>query len=717
MYYICYVLKNKKGSNDILQLLEEVKKVYDFPLNHAKDCENLAYHISNKTSERISGSTIKRLYGFVKTTSLPNKFTLNLLAKYIGFDDYNSFVEAIDPKPITTSFQTITNNYIENIKHRSGLNSNSWIKNVEGIIQLESFIQSNKTITAIIGEGGAGKSVLLTQFAEISTLKNRTTLFLSSFYLNKVTGNQTLKEWLGNEKVELLIIDGIEETAYNYAALRLFFIELLEFLASKPKALKVVISIRPFSWIKLSEFILKTESEKQWFNVNFKTQNPLQVCNIPLLNTDDVIKLLPQHFNESLLNFLRIPLFFQIYKQSENQAISNDWQLLNSFFKQKVWSTAHAFEKSLFFETILNGTDYGKLGSALNRKNIKELIVRYKKAHLELLTFNILSEEKTVNKYGTFTSSYRFGHETYFDFILLNYLIEKHNGYSQTLVEYINKTYESERKLSLLKLAVSFALSNVDIEIAAFFDLELSEFERQTIMIHLANQIRTNTELQEKILPLFVKEHNGRKYFIERWVDEENLNSFYGTTLKDYLKVVNESQDILFANSLLYYNAYLQNDGTTCKKYANTIIKVDVENGNIHPFVLGRKYMSLLLEDYRVKGTYSKGILNEVKKCLAKNLKESERDLPVHFSGFEHNILHAEFLTNEYVFTPQILKKLQGVKKNLLHSKDYDLMLLEIFDVAYSKGKTKLTFDESAIMNLHPWYRKTVRDYIKRLNY
>lgn len=125
--------------------------------------------------------------------------------------------------------------------------------------------------------------------------------------------------------------------------------------------------------------------------------------------------------------------------------------------------------------------------------------------------------------------------------------------------------------------------------------------------------------------------------------------------------------------------------------------------------------MSLLLEDYRISGKYTKGILDKVEKCLAKNLKENETDLPVHFSGFEHNILHAEFLTNEYVFTPRILKKLQGVKKNLLHSKDYDLMLLEIFNVAYSKGKTKLTFDESAIMNLHPWYRKTVRDYIKRL--
>lgn len=713
MYYICSVVKTKKNSTD--KLLEEVKKVYGFPINHAKDCENLAYHISTKTSERISGSTIKRMYGFVKTTSLPNTFTLNLLAKYIGVDDYKTFLKVIKPKAIATSFQTITNNCIENIKHRSGLNFNSWIKNIEGINQLESFTQSNKTITAIVGEGGAGKSVLLAQFTELYASQKKV-LFLSSAFLNKAKENQSLLEWVSNENIELLIIDEIEETAYNYTELRLFFLELIEFLIAKPKQLRVIISIRPFSWVKLAELIVKTENEKEWFNVNFETQNSLHVENIPLLNTDDVIQLLPPHFNESLLNFLRIPLFYQIYQQSENQAISNDWQLLNSFFNQKVWSTAHAFEKSLFFEKILNGTDCGKLGSTLNRKSIEELIVKYKKAHLELLTFNVLSEEKIVNKFGTFTSSYRFGHEIYFDFIILTQLIEKHNGYSQTLVEYINTSYEGERKLSLLKLAVSFALNNIEPEVATFFDLDLSEFERQTIMIHLANQIRTNTELQEKILPLFVKEQNGRKYFIERWIDEENLNGFYGATLKDYLKVINEPQDILFANSLLYYNAYLQNNDRLCKFYISEILKINYTNTHIHPFVFGRRYMSLLLENYRLHGTYSNQLKDEVKHYLGAYLKEKTTDLSVHFSGFEHNILHTEFLTNEYVFTPQILKKLQGVKKNLLHSKDYDLMLLEIFDVAYSKGKTKLTFDESAIMNLHPWYRKTVRDYIKRLN-
>ena len=51
-----------------------------------------------------------------------------------------------------------------------------------------------------------------------------------------------------------------------------------------------------------------------------------------------------------------------------------------------------------------DGFNFGKNDSTVNRKSIEHLIVRYKKAHLELLTFNILSEEKTVNKYGTFTA-------------------------------------------------------------------------------------------------------------------------------------------------------------------------------------------------------------------------------------------------------------------------------------------------------------------------
>ena len=371
----------------------------------------------------------------------------------------------------------------------------------------------------------------------------------------------------------------------------------------------------------------------------------------------------------------------------------------------------------MFFEEILTQTNFGKNASTVNRKSIEHLIVRYKKAHLELLTFNILSEEKTVNKYGTFTATYSFGHETYLDFIILTHLIEKHDGYSQKLVEYINATYESERKLSLLKLAVSFALHNESVLIATFFNLELSEIERQTIMIHIANQIRSKVELQKHILPLFVQQASGRKYFIERWIDEEYLDGFYGKALKDYLKIVDNPQDILFACSLLYYNAYLQNDANNCKKYNNKLLKVNVTNEGIHPFVIGRRYMTLLLEEYRLNGKYPKQLLKEVEHYLNANLTEAKTDLPVHFSGFEHNILHAEFLTQEYVFTPQILKKLDNVKKELLHSKDYDLILLEIFTAAHTKKIKELPFGKVVINNLHPWHRKTVRNYLARLKH
>lgn len=705
----------KKDNKSIKQLLQKVEEVYQYPIVHTKDCVNLAYAISAKTNERISGSTIKRLYGFVKSTSAPSNFTLNLLAKYIDFDGFKSFSETLAPQPIVSAFKTITNNYIATIKHHSGLTTNSWIKNIEGINQLENFIQSNKSITAVIGEGGSGKSILLTQFAELYLQKKKKVLFLSSNYLNKTKGNQTLNEWLVVDKAEILIIDAIEETAYNFTDLRLFFIELVAFLASKPKNLKVIISIRPFSWIKLTEFILKTQSEKQWFNVNFNLQNTLQVSNIPLLTTKNLLQLLPSNFNESLLSFLRIPLFFQIYKQAENKAILNDWDLLAVFFKQKVWGTAYAFEKSLFFEAILKGTMYGVKGSVVNRKAIEELIVRYKKAHLELLTFKVLGEEKSVNKFGTFTSSYRFGHEIYFDFIILTHLIEQHNGYSQALVQYINVNYDGERKLSLLKLAVSYALKNLDAQIATFFELDLGEYEYQTVMFHLVNQIRTNKEFQQKILPLFIHQKSGRKYFIERWIDEENLNGFYGEILKEYLTVVSAPQDILFANSLLYYNAYLQNDESACKKYIKVILNTDIFSNYIHPFVLGRRCMSLMLEEYRLTKTYSKQLLIEITNFLEEHLKESAVDFPVHFSGFEHNILHAEFLTKKYIFTPQILKRFDTLKKELLHSKSHDLMLLEIFTLAYVNDKSVLSFNEEDINGLHPWLRKTIRDYILRL--
>lgn len=75
-------------SKDIQQKIEQV---YGQEIKYPRDCEGLAACITEKTGNSISSSTLKRLYGFVKTSSNPSQFTLDTIALYIGYSSWESY--------------------------------------------------------------------------------------------------------------------------------------------------------------------------------------------------------------------------------------------------------------------------------------------------------------------------------------------------------------------------------------------------------------------------------------------------------------------------------------------------------------------------------------------------------------------------------------------------------------------------------------------------
>ncbi len=55
----------------------------------------LASDICNTTGENISCSTLKRLFGKVISKSAPSKAVLNIVARYIGFSDWDAYQESL----------------------------------------------------------------------------------------------------------------------------------------------------------------------------------------------------------------------------------------------------------------------------------------------------------------------------------------------------------------------------------------------------------------------------------------------------------------------------------------------------------------------------------------------------------------------------------------------------------------------------------------------
>ena len=74
-------------------LMSLVEKKFRKSVKTSTDFYSLAQEIESETSESVSVSTLKRMWGYVNMTPTPRQTTLDVLSKYIGKKDYKTFCE------------------------------------------------------------------------------------------------------------------------------------------------------------------------------------------------------------------------------------------------------------------------------------------------------------------------------------------------------------------------------------------------------------------------------------------------------------------------------------------------------------------------------------------------------------------------------------------------------------------------------------------------
>jgi len=72
---------------------KEIEKRFGKEVRYPTDCEALAGHISMETKQRVSASTLKRIMGFIKGTKEPRLYTLDVIALYLGFDNWDKYLD------------------------------------------------------------------------------------------------------------------------------------------------------------------------------------------------------------------------------------------------------------------------------------------------------------------------------------------------------------------------------------------------------------------------------------------------------------------------------------------------------------------------------------------------------------------------------------------------------------------------------------------------
>ena len=73
---------------EIEVLLSEVSRQFGKPVNTSSAFEHLALDVEARTGERLSESTLKRIWGYVSLNPKPRASTLDILARYTGRENF-----------------------------------------------------------------------------------------------------------------------------------------------------------------------------------------------------------------------------------------------------------------------------------------------------------------------------------------------------------------------------------------------------------------------------------------------------------------------------------------------------------------------------------------------------------------------------------------------------------------------------------------------------
>lgn len=88
-------------SDKFNELLAAIARSLGGRLSTPRDFELLSDRLQERTGERLSVSTLKRLWGYVPNAYTPSQHTLDLLAHFVGYGSWEQFAagRAVDSRP------------------------------------------------------------------------------------------------------------------------------------------------------------------------------------------------------------------------------------------------------------------------------------------------------------------------------------------------------------------------------------------------------------------------------------------------------------------------------------------------------------------------------------------------------------------------------------------------------------------------------------------
>ncbi len=564
------------------------------------DCKRISIEISRTLNKNVSETTIKRLFGFAEVKHNFSKFTITTLSEYVNGENIESGGAGTNIIPeswndIKKKVGKITDFTLKGIKNRSGMPYYMTIGRKFAEYDFDEFFQSEHNFTAFIAQPGYGKTILLSHLAE-SFIKNNTSgykdsaiLFLqtySFFNIENPSFNfedqlkavlnipkrdsllQYIEENYKKTKGKLVVVlDSFSELPLKKDAMKQLFESIINFICAieHVSSIKLVLSMRSATWVRFYDLIRHSAYLKaKWFPGNYFNIN--EPSNVPPLSEKEVDLIISnidglniKEINPKLKLQLKFPFHIQLYHQLKEEDPSFNYstnitfhELASRFIQENIYSSNYYTEKILFLKKIIQLTDYGKNGTAIQKDLLLAELSAFKNAYMELLSDGIIMEEKRYEDFHP-REFVLFIHPHIFEYFLFVELLEKFNlQVDEKFFLYIQNEYENDSlRFQLLQWAVRFVIRIGDFQILnCIFDFPLCHSESSYLTLFITENIKYRSKYSPDTLSL-LKTNKVHERIIEDMKHFDFVDSSYKETIEVAIGISDSLEHTLIYQSLL----------------------------------------------------------------------------------------------------------------------------------------------------------------------
>lgn len=622
---------------------EEIQTKLGKRILYTSDCQTLSEQIQILAKRQVSVSTLKRFFRIIKSPFTPSKYTLDTLAIFLEYPDWQAYLVNFEKAKVKNSHeiswertQQVTNEIttasLKSIKSKIGSRFKNFPLRRFAEKKVEAFLHSPKNATAFVAPDGMGKSTIVAQIAEKFFLGEKAKypddiicLIDGNIFYNLLSRKQYLsglshlieynplnnfslffREHPDQVKGRLvLILDGIDDFYPENGKIDYFIDNLLNIISSFENIhwFKILITCSPVKWRRFLYRIQQNHLLKScWFNVSFQGTDE-EIINIPLLRKREIKAIFKKHqagkiFDElsfknvELINLLNHPYLLHLFLLTyQNNNEIRDIDLLNLYISKLVLSAPFSEEKLLIIKSFIELCDYGKNGVEIKKEDL-HLTASLMMGYNELIRNQILFEYSNHVSYHFLEIYVKFSQNILFSYFLANILIKNNQlsiGFLRSLVDGYKSMPNLQCNILRYIVKILFKEERTELLKDIFSIFETCEIDDDDSSLTKLSSVLTNTvgielrrnqRLREILIPQYAQSETARHLYFTKFFDMDNLVLHSGNDLSVFLQYNHSDKARRYVCFMKFMQYFLSNDKERCKAEYEKSINMGLSTGD-----------------------------------------------------------------------------------------------------------------------------------------